>query len=107
MNMTESGDKLLEVLKVIDSHSANVAKQHYVLRDPAADVKLAKHLVKIALGETVPWPDTAELEEYISKQDGKLDLPPLDDGQEEASKKEEEDVEAIANEEDNFRICLT
>lgn len=75
MDMTQTEDKLLEVMKIIDAHSAQVARKHYVLRDPAADARLAKVLVKVALGDTVPWPSAAELKNCGLSGDGVLALP--------------------------------
>lgn len=56
INMTSTHDALLNVMRKIDAHSTSVALNHYVLRDPEADAKLARVLVSAVLGETVPWP---------------------------------------------------
>ena len=37
--------------------------KHNVLKDPAADAKLAAHLVNAMIGGTVPWPDAASIED--------------------------------------------
>ena len=53
-------NKLLEVFRVADAHSGRVARQHYVLRDPADDATLARELVMAMLTETVKWPELLE-----------------------------------------------
>ena len=52
MNMTSTHDALLNVMLKIDAHSTPVALNHYVLRDPEDDAKLARVLVSAVLGET-------------------------------------------------------
>ena len=71
MTLTEA--KLLEVLQIIEAHTSAVARKHYVLRNAAADAKLAQHMVKLAFGETVPWPNAREIEKCYPS--GKLVLP--------------------------------
>ena len=75
MNLTDTEDKLLKLVEVIDAHSTAVARKHYVLRDPAADAKLAKRLVAVTLGDTVPWPQEGEIDTYITGPQLELTLP--------------------------------
>ena len=65
VNLTFTESKLLEVLKQIDGHSASVARKHYVLRDPKVDAQLAKKLVEVAIGDTVPWPSNDDFDRYL------------------------------------------
>ena len=57
MKLSGSEDKLKEVMTVLDGHSKAVIDRHYALRDAEDDVRLAKMLVKVVLGETAAWPD--------------------------------------------------
>ena len=63
MSLTETEDKLLDVMKRIDAHSKDVAKRHYCLRDPQQDAHLAHLLVLAVLGQPVPWPGQDELDD--------------------------------------------
>ena len=56
MKATDSKDKLKEVMTLLDAHRSGVQSKHYYLRDPADDTILAKHLVKLNLGDTAAWP---------------------------------------------------
>ncbi len=53
--------RLHKLFAVVDAHGAGVQDKYYRFRTPAADVKLAKHLVECLLGNTVPWPGPSEL----------------------------------------------
>ena len=56
MKITTDSDKLQEIMVVLDAHSRQTMAKHYILREPADDVIIAKTLVKAVLGETVAWP---------------------------------------------------
>ena len=59
---TYTEQKCFEWMQRIDGHTENVARKHYVLLEPEDDAKLAKALVGEVLGETVSWPQCAELQ---------------------------------------------
>ena len=65
MLLTEDKEKMKELMVVLDAHSKKVQGVHYILRDPADDVVLAKQLVKAVLGKTVVWPSDQQVEEYV------------------------------------------
>ena len=65
-DLTDSKEKLKEVMVVLDAHSKKVRGTHYILRDPEDDVKLAKALVKACLGDTVAFPSDEQVQEYIA-----------------------------------------
>jgi hypothetical protein len=44
----------------VDKHSVKVMEKHYLWKDPQEDLKLAKLLVALILGETVSWPSEEE-----------------------------------------------
>ena len=61
--LASQGETLLAMLRIVDGHSASIAKKHYILRGPADDAKLAEHLVHALLGDTVPWPTALALQD--------------------------------------------
>jgi hypothetical protein len=61
--LASNENTLFDVFKAIDAHSANVAKNHCILRGPEDDAMLAKHLVHAMLGTTAPWPSAKAIEE--------------------------------------------
>lgn len=69
ISMTDSKEKLKEVMQIIDAHSTAVIDRHYYLRDAADDVKLARMLVKAVLGETVAWPSAADATSIMEGRD--------------------------------------
>ena len=56
MKATVFKDTLKEVMTLLDAHLSGVQPKHYSLRDSADDTILAKHLVKLNLGDTAAWP---------------------------------------------------
>ena len=100
------GDTLLEILRVVDGHSASVANKHYILHGPADDAKLAKHLVHALIGQTVPWPTSLALEDrtddaviqLVARMDGEDDASSAQDtSQKEDADDHEGDLEWFAN----------
>ena len=61
MELSQTEERLLELMQVIDAHSVSGARKHFVLRDPVTDPKLAQKMVAVALGKTVLWPSAGEL----------------------------------------------
>jgi hypothetical protein len=68
VNLARTENGLLEIMKRIDGHSAQVASRHYVLSTPADDARLAKSMVTTMLGEPVPWPENRELTDPAAKK---------------------------------------
>ena len=66
MKMTESQEKLKDVMMIVDAHSKAQQTKTYCMRDPEDDVRLARHLVDEVLGATVAWPSDKEVENYAS-----------------------------------------
>jgi hypothetical protein len=60
------------LMQQVDAHSKKVARQHYQLTTPADDALLAKALVHAMLGEPVPWPAAAELDDKADQVDRRL-----------------------------------
>ena len=50
---------------IVDAHGKEVQNNHYILRDPADDVKVARGLVKAALEPLVSWPSDQDVEELV------------------------------------------
>ena len=69
MKLSDTKEKLQELMVLIDAHSKAVQKKHYCLRDPEDHVKLAKQLVKTVIGETVPWPTEEDTKAFFEKKD--------------------------------------
>lgn len=67
MKLTDTKDKLKEVMLLIDAHSKSVQDRHYWLREPEDDVKLAKLLVHTIFGATVPWPDQTQVAAFFEQ----------------------------------------
>jgi hypothetical protein len=63
MKLTDSKEKLKEVMTVIDAHSALIQERHYCLKDPADDAKLAELLVRTVVGPTVMWPQSTQAQQ--------------------------------------------
>ena len=91
MNLTKTEDALLDVMKRIDAHSNDVAKRHYVLRDPQQDAKLAQLLVFAVLGQTVQWPEHHPLDD--AQVEAQSRLPDIVDGPDVEDDAEEIDLE--------------
>jgi hypothetical protein len=73
VRLTETKEKLKEVMVIIDAHSKIVMNKHYCISDPKEDAKLAGLLVAQVVGDTVPWPTDKQLDEALAKGD-KLSL---------------------------------
>ena len=65
MGLSDTKEKLKDLMKIVDAHSKKVQDRHYCLRDPEDDVALAKQLVKTIIGETVQWPTDEEVEAFM------------------------------------------
>ena len=72
MEMTSTHRTLLEVKQRVDAHSAATGLKHHVLRDHAADARLAAVLVQHVLGKTVPWPADVLLDDISVRAKGLL-----------------------------------
>ena len=93
MKMTESQEKLKDVMMIVDAHSKAQQTKTYCMRDPEDDVRLAKHLVDEVLGATVAWPSDEDVEDYESGK-AQIDLASeLEKIMSAAEKKHEEDNE--------------
>ena len=63
MQLTRNEETLKSVMVIVDAHSAAVQNKHYILKDPADHVKLAKVIFEAVMHRPVVWPsgaDTAE-----------------------------------------------
>ena len=67
MNLSSTKVKLMELMTLIDAHSKTVQNRHYILMQPEGEVKIAKMLVNLLLGETVQWPSAEEAKEFLAQ----------------------------------------
>ena len=67
MKLTETKEKLMELMTQVDAHSKTDMEMQHLLKTPAGDVKLADALIASILGETVAYPTPEELEYYIEE----------------------------------------
>ena len=65
MDLSDTEDKLQELMKIVDAHSKEVQRKHYCLKKPRVEVKLAQALVHAVLGGTVPWPADEEAGPWV------------------------------------------
>ena len=68
VKLTDTKEKLKDLMVLIDAHSVAVQNKHYLLKDPADDVKLARQFVKTVIGKTVRWPSDEEVNAFFQEQ---------------------------------------
>lgn len=106
MKLTDSAEKLKDLMVIIDAHSKQVQDKVYIMRDPEDDVKLARELVKTIFGSTVAWPTDEEVSDYeasnseLSKWLADIISEDTAAGQDEAEEQEQEEEEEDEGEDD-------
>jgi len=93
MKLTASQEAFKQLMVKLDGHSVKVQNKHYILRDVADDIELAKELVFAFFhGPCCPWPEEPDtLEEDLEEMMRRMDDEDEADEQDDLGDAEEDD----------------